>query len=186
MSTTVGAEFGHVRHGTLPPTLAPRGWARSISSFLGEHPFERNVFVMTRFPLVDDELGPVMPALEAIRPALADHGLTAHLASDRQLDDDLLGNVAAHMWACRFGVGLLEDRRGRGLNYNVVFEVGGMLVTGRRCALLKDASAPTLPSDIAGQIYKSVDFSSSAEVGASMHRWAADDLGFGRCQRCPD
>jgi hypothetical protein len=34
--------------------------------------------------------------------------LNLHLASDRQLDDDLLGNVAAYMWACQFGIGILE------------------------------------------------------------------------------
>jgi len=50
--------------------------------------------------------------------------------------DDLWANVAAHMWWSKYGIDFFEDRRGGGLNYNLVTEIGGMLVTGRRCALL--------------------------------------------------
>lgn len=40
------------------------------------------------------------------------HQLHLHLASDRALDDDLFANVAAHMWACNYGIGLFEVRVG--------------------------------------------------------------------------
>jgi len=43
------------------------------------------------------------------------------------------------MWAGRYGIGFFEDRRARGINYNLTIEVGGMLVMGRRLALLRDA-----------------------------------------------
>lgn len=88
------------------------------------------------------------------------------------------------MWVCQFGMGILEDRLKQGLNYNVVAELGAMLMTGRRCALLKDKSAPALPSDIAGLIYKSIDLDDPRRLAKTAHRWAADDLGLGRCGKC--
>jgi hypothetical protein len=44
----------------------------------------------------------------------------------------------AHMWASKYGVAFFEDRRGRGMNYNLTIEVGCMLMAGRRCGLLKE------------------------------------------------
>ena len=151
-------------------------------------PFEKNVFCMTRFPEDEndaDYLDPVHPILPALRTALVNHGLVMHLASDRQLDDDLYGNVAAHMWACQYGIALFEDRLGRGLNENMLIEVGSMLVTGRRCALLKDLTIEKMPTDFVGQIYKEADFENVAATVALVHAWAAADLGLGRCPDCP-
>lgn len=183
-----GAELGHVLHTLLPAQLAPSEWAPAIQRMLKSFPFEQNVFCMTRFPEDDDDsefLDPVERLLPALRQALDNHGLTMHLASDRQLDDDLYGNIAAHMWACKFGIGLFEDRLGRGLNENMLVEVGSMLVIGRRCALLRDISIQRMPTDFIGRIYKEADFSDVVAVTNQAHRWAADDLGLGRCSSCP-
>jgi hypothetical protein len=89
------------------------------------------------------------------------------------------------MWACRYGIALFEDRMGRGMNQNMIIEVGSMVITGRRCALLKDKTIDELPTDFSGQLYKPVDFSSIEDTSATLHRWAADDLGLGRCSACP-
>jgi hypothetical protein len=188
LAAVPGAELGHVLHTLIPPSLAPVAWVAGIERMLRESPFERNVFCMTRFP--EDEtdteyLDPVKPIIPALRQALADHRLTMHLASDRQLADDLYGNIAAHMWACQFGIGLFEDRLGRGLNENMLIEVGSMIVIGRRCALLKDKPIERMPTDFVGQIYKEVDFADIAGVSETVHRWAARDLGLGRCAACP-
>jgi hypothetical protein len=116
---------------------------------------------------------------------MKDHGLSLHLASDRQADDELLGNVAAHMWACQYGVVIIEDRTGSGLNSNVAIELGGMLMTGRRCMILKDLTVPKMPTDLVGHIYKSVDLDQVEEVVAAAHIWVSEDLGLGRCAKCP-
>jgi hypothetical protein len=184
-----GAELGHVLHTLIPPSLAPVKWQEPIQRMLREFDFDTNVFCMTRFP--EDEhdteyLDPVMDVIPAACDALKRHGLNLHLASARQLDDDLYGNIAAHMWACRYGVGLFEDRADRGLNENMIIEVGSMIITGRRCALLKDETIEKMPTDFVGQIYKPVDFGDVAEVSAELHRWAANDLGLGKCPSCPD
>jgi hypothetical protein len=180
-----GAEFGHARHILIPPALAPAKWSHAIATLLTRSPFDSNVFCMTRFPDPKDETDPNDAVISAVAAALGDHGLVLHLASDRIVDDDLLGNVAAYMWACRYGIALFEDRVGRGLVHNVVIEVGAMLMAGRRCALLKVHTAPAMPTDLVGQIYKPVDFEDPAAVSREVHLWAGEDLGLGRCSGCP-
>lgn len=184
---TPGSFLGNERHAVIPAELAPPKWLRAIERLIQVFPFETNVFLMTRFPTDAADtayLDPIRPAIPVVRDALKSHGLTLHLASERQLDDDVLGNVAAYMWACQFGIGILEDRMERGLNYNVMTEIGAMLMTGRRCALLKDKTSPSLPTDIIGQIYKPIDLDDITSLMATVHGWAADDLGLGKCANC--
>jgi hypothetical protein len=141
---------------------------------------------MTRFPDDDDTTpDPLLPVIAVARDVCRAHGLEFHLASDRAIHDDLWTNVAAHMWASQFGIAFFEDRRDRGVNYNLTIEVGAMLMTGRRCALLKDASIGKLPTDLVGKIYKSVDFDEMQTVTAALHSWARDDLVLGACPNCP-
>jgi hypothetical protein len=142
---------------------------------------------MTRFAKAGAPLPDPVPAvIERLREVMDSHGLTLHVASDRQHEDDLFGNVGAYMWACQYGIGLLENRLGgaTGLNDNVLIELGAMMVIGRRCAMLKDKTATGLPSDLTAQLYKSVDFDDLDAVAAMGHRWVAEDLGLGRCGSC--
>ncbi len=185
---TPGAEFVSALHTTISPVLAPARWQAGIARMLERFPFETNVFCMTRFarpgsPLPD----PVPSVIERLRQVTEAHGLKLHVASDRQAEDDLFGNVGAQMWACQYGIGLLENRVGAatGLNDNVLIELGSMMVMGRRCAMLKDRTAPGLPSDLTAQLYKSVDFDDLEAVGVAAHKWIGEDLGLGRCGGCP-
>lgn len=162
-------------HALVPPTLAPPAILAPVTRFTENYPFDLNVFGMTRFP---DESGndPVDDALSAVRVELARHDLSFHLASDRAMSDDLWTNVAAHMWASRYGLAIFEDRRGRGLNYNLTIEVGGMVMTGRRCLLLKDSSIGSMPTDLVGMIYKPVDLGKPETVKSAVTDWVTKDL----------
>jgi hypothetical protein len=180
---TPGADFMNVRYSVIPPSLAPPRWQIGIRRFLGLFPFETNVFCMTRFPGTKEEdlPDPLQRVIEVLRSTLSQHGLTLHLASDRQIEDDLWGNVGAHMWACQYGIGLLEGRgpvEGQ-LNSNMLIELGSMLTMGRRCAILKDRTADRPPTDLSGQIYKSVDFADFATVTQAIEGWIIDDLALG-------
>lgn len=180
------SSLGHALHAVISPALAPPGLIGQLRSFLAAHPFERNVFGMTRFPDEGDESvpDPVAPALDVAREVCRHHGLEFHLASDRAIDDDLWTNIAAHMWGSRYGIAFFEDRRDRGVNYNLTIEVGSMLMAGRRCALLKDRTIPKLPTDLVGRIYKPVDLEDVATVATALHAWARDDLTLGPCATC--
>ncbi len=188
LAKAAGATLGHELHTVIPPEFAPIRWAAGIGRLLHRFPFERNVFCMTRYPekTAEETPDPIKGVIESSRGVLDGHGLVLHLASDRAADDELFGNVAAHMWACKFGLGLFEDRVERKLNYNLVIEVGSMIMTGRRCALVKDRTVPAMPTDLVGQIYKNVDFDDAALVRSTLHRWVRDDLGLGGCPECPN
>jgi len=182
-----GVDFATARHLVIPPAFAPIRWQLGIGRLLERFPFETNVFCMTRFPRSEngDEPDPLVKTIELLRAIVGAHGLTLHLASDRQIDDDLLGNVGAYMWACQYGIGLLENRNGSaGLNSNMLIELGSMLVTGRRCAILKDHNSPSPPTDLSGQIYKSVNFQHPGTVAAAVHLWLSEDLALGQCPDC--
>jgi hypothetical protein len=174
-------------HPMVPPSLGPPELIRPLHSFLESHPFETNVFGMTRFPgtTEDGQLDPIAPALEATREACALHGLEFHLASDRKIVDELWPNVAAHLWASKNAIAFYEDRTDVGLNYNLNIEVGSCLVLGRRLAILKDKPIDRLPSDLVGRIYHEVDLSKVSTVKAALHRWIRDDLELGPCPSCP-
>lgn len=185
-SSDGGSFLGGIVHSIVPPALAAPALLAPLRSFLDHHPFERNVLGMTRFP--DDDIhdpDPLTPAINTAREVCAAHGLEFHLASDRAMDDDLWTNVAAHMWASKYGIAFFEDRRGRGVNYNLTIEVGAMLMTGRRAALLKDKSIDRMPTDLVGRIYKGVDFDDLATVATSLHSWIRDDLELSSCPSCP-
>ena len=138
---------------------------------------------MTRF--ADDQSeDAVAAAVVSAKSACADHGLEFHLASDRALSDNLWENVAGHMWSSRYGIAFFEDRVDKNINYNVTIEVGAMLMTGRRCALLKDTSVDALPTDLVGHIYKEVDLASKDRVSETVHTWIREDLDLGRCTNC--
>jgi hypothetical protein len=183
-----GADLGRLRHPLIPSTLAPPQLIRPVAEFTKSSPPASHVFGMTRFPDDDEEPDgpdPVAAALKVTDGVLDRHGLRFLLASQRAIVDDLWGNVSAHMWASNYGIAFFENRRGRGMNYNLVIEVGAMLMAGRRCLLLKDSSIDRMPTDLVGLIYKSVDLDDPATVATAVHEWAREDLALGKCKECP-
>ena len=90
----------------------------------------------------------------------------------------MFANVAAYMWACRYGFAILEDRVEEGMNYNVVIEIGAMVMAGRQTALLKDTTVPALPTDLVGHIYKPLDITDLDAVARAVDSWVVGDLGF--------
>lgn len=182
--------FAHAQHELVSPAFAPVKWRSAIARLHETTPFERSVFLMTRFPSSGSEgfTDPVADAIPVLRKAVEGHGLTLHLASDKQIEDDLWGNVGGYIWACRFGMGLFETRGPKSdeLNDNMLIELGAMLTLGRRCAILRDKQAPPPPTDLTAQIWKDVDLDDLDALSATAHRWLATDLGFGACDDCPE
>jgi hypothetical protein len=173
---TIGAEpsLSNAPHHLIPPEMAPSTFQVGISRFLEGHPFDRNVFGISRFPRGDED--PVGAALEQCRSVCARHALDFHLAADRAVTEMLFGNVAAGMWACRYGIAVFENRAAVGLNYNAVLEVGAMLMAGRRCLLLKDTSIDRLPTDLIGHIYYGIDLSDPDSVAEAVDQWITRDI----------
>jgi hypothetical protein len=176
--------FAHSRHSLLSATFAPPDLLGPIGEFIQNHPFDLNVFAMTRFP-TEEVSDPVASALDAASEVCGSHGHELLLASDRSIVDDLWANVAAHMWASRYGIAFFENRARRGININLSIEVGSMMMTGRRVALLKDSSVKKLPTDLVGKIYRALDITRPASVRRQLHAWFSKDLGLPDCPECP-
>lgn len=177
-----GSEFGERHHTLIPPFLGPMGAAPGLASVLAESPFEQNVMLITRYPKDDDDhFSQLIPKLGR---AVAEHGLRLLVASDAMREDTLWSNVVTYMWASKYAIVLL-DKAGDALNPNVLVEVGGMLMTGRRCAILRDKSVAEMPSDLIGHIYKPTDLADHAATAAEVHKWIRDDLVAGACRSCP-
>jgi hypothetical protein len=186
-ATGPGPALGRLTHALVDPTWAPADLIPPLSQFLETYPFDTNVFAMMRFPVSSgssDSPDVLSACVTALRESCSAHGLTLHLASDRALVDDLWGNVLAHMWGCRYGVAVFEDHVDQGINYNLTIEVGGMMMAGRRTALLKDHTVPAMPTDLVGQIYRPVDLNDPATVSKALHTWLSDDLDLERCAEC--
>lgn len=185
LQEVTGATVAEVVHPLVPHSMAPIGLVSEVSRFLRRWPFDSNVFCITRYPEDNDD--PLVEALEVAKTALSAHGLQLHRADDAQLHDELYGNVAAYMWSCRYGLAFLDlPAHAPHLNLNVAMEVGSMIMTGRRCGLLKDVGVDHshIPSDLIARIYKEVDLSKSYTVAAAVHQWAAADLALGPCATC--
>jgi hypothetical protein len=184
-----GAEFGERRHNTIPPFLGPLGAEDGLARVLDESAFERNVMLITRFPRSpEDHFTQLIPKL---RDAVTGHDLVLQVASDGMAEDTLWANVNTYMWASKYAIVLMDsvkrdEESPETLNYNVLLEVGGMLMTGRRCAILRDKSVPEMPSDLVGHIYKPADLSDHDASIAEIHRWIRDDLDLGGCSACPE
>ena len=174
--TEYGSELAESVHHTIGAEFAPLPLTGPIGFFLNNHPFDRNVFGISRYPDDEDTPDPLMPALDVARTTLRDYSLDFHLASDRNVSDELWPNVAASMWACRYGVAFIESRNEPDVNRNVLIEVGAMLMTGRRCVLLLDGSVESMPTDLVGHIYKPIDLDDMSTIEAALRNWCEADL----------
>jgi hypothetical protein len=176
-----GSDFGERHHTLIPPFLAPTGSAAGLSRILAVAPFEKNVMLVTRFPKSPDDR--FASLISELRDAVAKHGLVLQVASDRIAEDTLWSNVVTHMWASKYAIVLMDSLDGAP-NPNVLIEIGGMLMTGRRCAILRDKSVPRMPTDLVGHIYKPTDLDDHVASIRLVHQWIRDDLGLGACADC--
>ncbi|MCX6022521.1 MAG: hypothetical protein NTZ05_12470 [Chloroflexi bacterium] len=150
------------------------GLRRQARTFLDQHPYERNVFVMMRYRNAEH----FREIEEAIGASLAAYGLQAHWAKDKEWDDDLWGNIRLYMHACKYGLVVFEQIDERDFNPNVSLELGYMYALGRRCFLLKEMRMPRMPTDIFGKLYKEFDqFHLRESLRQRREEWVRD-LGF--------
>ena len=175
--TGYASELASSVHHTIGSEFAPLPLVGPIGAFLRDHPFERNVFGISRYPDDSDTRDPLNPNFSVARATLSEYSLEFHLASDRNVADELWPNVAASMWACRFGIAFIESRVEADVNRNVLIEVGAMLMTGRRCVLLKDCSVDSMPTDLVGHIYKEIDLDDPETIEQALQEWCEADLG---------
>jgi hypothetical protein len=153
----------HVRH--LEPYLR---------NFLEDHPEpSRNVFVMMRFSATQQ----MTQIHDAIVAGLAEHGMNAVRADDRDYTGELWSNIEVYLTGCQYGIAVFEDIEQRDYNPNVSLELGYLLGRGKRTLLLKEARLPSMPSDVVHRLYKEFDaFDIERSVKREVGTWITRDL----------
>ncbi len=132
---------------------------------------DRTAFVMMRFvrTRMHDEI------LGAIRAGLANAGIKALRADDKEYHDDLFLNVTTYMHGCAFGIAVFERLEAEDFNPNVSLEVGYMQALRKPVCLLKDKTLKTLHVDLMGKLYRTFDPQSPATtIPGELERWLRD------------
>lgn len=130
-----------------------------------------NAFIMMRFRETDTHRA----ILDALSSSLAFYGINALRADQRSYCDSLWGNVRFYIEACDLGIAVFEQLDDKDFNPNVSLELGYMMARRKKFLLLKEASLPSLPTDIVGNLYHTfsrADVCSS--IDTAIRRWLRD------------
>lgn len=153
----------------------------AAAQLLETSPYERNVFVMMPFRQQEDEQYEQIERI--VREELEKKGFHAWLATDRELDSTLWGNITSFMTGCKYGVAVFtrRDDAAKGtiepdFNPNVSLELGFMTSRAKRVLLLKDSVLRTLPTDLMGHLYKQFDLRKVGRQLPPLVRQWADDI----------
>jgi hypothetical protein len=133
----------------------------NIYRFCESSPYERNVFVMMKFP---DKVSMGKPQIRllddiwnAIRDEAARYGLVAHRADQRSYHDQLWENICVHIVGSKYGIAVLEDEVASELNPNVTLEYGFMKALDHPVALLRSSAFQHGRADLASKLVKDFD-----------------------------
>jgi len=155
-----------------------------IERMNGDVPFEKSVFLMTKFPdkpgdsLKDRQLDSLTTAIEE---ALKPYGLTMRRADRRNYasSNQLWDNARIHMLGCRYGIAVLESKYKDEFNPNVALEYGFMNALGREVILLIEESFKHRRADIVGTLGKTFKLSGKPgemkkSVAEAIDSWMID------------
>lgn len=153
----------HTRHSPL------------LNQFHQIAPFDKSVFVMTKFPdpkkpaIVDQQLSDV---IEAVRDAVKGCGYVARVASDNQYHGILWDNVELYLLGCVRGIAIAEDKYLPELNPNVAMEWGWMRGMGRNVLYLVEKDFKKQRADWGGLIEHQFDWANPApDIKAGVEAW---------------
>lgn len=115
------------------------GHARHLQTFWQNGPYEKSVFIMTKFP---DPLRPsvkdrrLQEVVKTVAEAVKRQGHVPRIAGDKDYHEQLWENVELHMLGCHRGIAIVQDRSRPEFNPNVALEWGWMLGLDRKVLYL--------------------------------------------------
>lgn len=149
--------------------------AQLLNQFNGVTPYEKSVFVMTKFP------DPTKPAalnaelvgvIQAVRDAVKGCGYEARLANDAQYHNILWDNVELYLLGCSRGIAIVEDKYVPELNPNVAMEWGWMRGMGRNVLYLVEKNFNKQRADWGGLIESPFDWANPGpDIEAGVKAW---------------
>jgi Predicted nucleotide-binding protein containing TIR-like domain len=137
-----------------PVDAAPAHLKPAVLSLLAQHPqYRSNCFLIMPFRET-----PIHRQIHVtLQRLMTEIGFNLLRADDHSYSDDLLANIEAYMYGCRFAIAVYERVLSDAHNPNVAFEVGYMMGLKKEVCLLKEMSITALPSDLQGRLYVPFD-----------------------------
>jgi CHAT domain-containing protein len=144
----------------------------SLAAFQAEHlNSDRVAFLIMQFGTTAAH----QKIVDSIREGLANKGMTALRADDKQYHDDLFANVLTYIYGCGFAIAVFERLEREQFNPNVALEVGYMFALGKQVCLLKDKTLSTLHADLVGRLYREFDPQNpEGTIPTALNRWLGD------------
>jgi hypothetical protein len=151
----------------VPPAIQ-----NSLREFKKDHPDPAKVaFILMQFGRTEAH----RKITEAIKDALAVHGIIGVRADDKEYHEDLFPNVQTYLHGCGLGVAVFERIEAEKFNPNVSLEVGYMFAMDKRVCLLKDRTLPTLQADLVGKLYREFEPQDpSGTIPPALTAWLTD------------
>jgi TIR domain len=181
------------RSAKLSGVAIPSGYehlSRRVYEFCQESPFERNLFVMMKFPerlkMSDRHVRLLEDVFEVIRAEAARHHLLARRADQKHYHDQLWENICVYIIGSKYGIAVLEDEVAAELNPNVALEYGFMKALDHPVALLQWSRFKHVRADLSGKLARTFDIKKGVLHKASLRKAVGDWLreqGFFRAGR---
>jgi hypothetical protein len=146
--------------------------ASGLEKFRVDYPIgTKTAFIIMKFGNIEK----YKEITDCIKETLLKHKIRSFRADDKDYMDDLLSNVRTYMHACDFGIAVFERIQEENFNPNVSFEVGYMMALSKEVLLLKDQTLKSLPSDLAGKLYKPFDIIKAVDtIPDQLQKWLSD------------
>lgn len=155
-----------------PVDLAPPSVRAAAHAFLVDNPnYSKNCFLI--MPFTDT---PAHRAIAgALRQVVERSGFSIFRADERVYSEDLLTNIQAYIYGCRFAIAVFERIQSDDFNPNVSLEVGYFLGLRKPVCLLKERTLKRLPSDLVGRLYVEFDGQDiESSVPRTVKKWLQD------------
>ena len=171
------------RSARLSGVSVPSGYehlGRRVYEFCQESPFERNVFVMMKFPerlkMSERHVRLLEEIFEVVRAEAARHHLVARRADQKHYHDQLWENICVYIIGSKYGIAILEDEVAAELNPNVALEYGFMKALDHPVALLQWSRFQHVRADLSGKLARTFDIKRGVLQKPSLRRAVGDWL----------
>ena len=157
----------------IPLHQAPHRLRSAVLSLLSDHPdYLANCFIIMPFHSTPFH-GQIAACLRKI---LRELGINPLRADDKTYSEDVMANIEAYLYGCRFAVAVHDRFLTNEHNANVAIEVGYCMGMKKPLCLLKERTVEALPSDLQGRIYVSFDGARIEEsLSAALIKWLSDN-----------
>jgi hypothetical protein len=171
------------RSARLSGVTIPSGYehlSRHVYEFCQASPFERNVFVMMKFPdklkMSDRHVRLLEDIFEVVRKEAARHHLVARRAKENHYHDQLWENICVYIIGSKYGIAVLEDEVAAEMNPNVALEYGFMKALDHPVALLQWTRFKHVRADLSGKLARTFDIKKGVLHKASLRTAVGDWL----------